>query len=226
MKLVRYFILAAGKGSRLLPLTLSTPKPILPLGNTCCSTSLDHILDKLVGNVRAPDICINLHHLPLQIMNHGKEHDGDHVQFGLADHHIHWAPEPRLMGTAGALKAQEAWVYEAEYVVVINGDTLSPVDYQKLVRSHRRSGAIATVFTHDDAIHSGGVYVFNTDVLEYIPSDTFYSINEDLIPKLIEEGEEIHLCKWKDVPYYDIGTYPGLIEAREYYRNEYERTYH
>src|SRR3990167_579149 len=78
---------------------------------------------------------------------------------------------------------------------------------------HKDSKALGTVFTKQDLIHSGGVYIFNKEILDYIPTNTYYSLHQDLIPKLIKLKIPLKKYKSRKYYYYDIGAPDKLEEA-------------
>ena len=86
-------LLAAGLGTRLRPLTLTTPKPLLPLDGC---TLIDHQL-RYLASAGIGRVAINLHHLGEKI----RAHAGDGSRYGLS---IHYSEEPEILGTGGGVK--------------------------------------------------------------------------------------------------------------------------
>ena len=118
------FLLAAGFGSRLRPLTLARPKPLLPL---CGAPMLDHVL----AHVRQhghQQVLVNAHHLWQQVAAWA-EAQGVQLQVEL----------PEILGTGGGLKAAEERL--AERFVVVNGDILSDIDLSALLQAVPPGGA-------------------------------------------------------------------------------------
>lgn len=190
-------VLCAGLGTRLRPLTEKTPKPMIKVGG---QPVLHYIMASL-NRAGITQWCINLHWLPLKIM-----------EFFYPLTTPVYSPETKLLGTAGALKKMETWL--SDPFLVVNGDTITNVDLEVILRHHSAYGTIATVFTKGDAIHSGGIYVFNKEVLRYIPKTRPYSIDKDLIPKLIKKKTAIYLYDFSGSYYFDIGTPEKLAIAR------------
>ena len=130
--------------------------------------------------------------------------------------------ESELLGTAGAFKKMEEELQDNFFV--INGDTITNVSLNDLFSNHIINYLInqplVTIFTHQDAIHTGGVYVFNKRVLDFIPKNKFYSIKDDLIPDLIKRKEKIKLVNYFGTFYIDCGTPEGLKKARRFLKNE------
>lgn len=200
-------ILAAGLGTRLKPLTDKTPKPMVRIGG---KPILWHILKWLFDHDIWEDVCINVHHLPLQIMDY----------FGIA---YRYSGEARLLGTAGALKRIGEWEFfwdtevDDGNLLVVNGDTITNLDPWDMLRVHKTEGNIATIFTKDTALHNGGVFIFNKKVLDYIPKGKPFSIHEDLLPDLIKKKIPISLYK-SDAYYFDCGTPEKLEKARKFFK--------
>ena len=130
-----------------------------------------------------------------------------------------YSSEPELLDTAGALKKQEVWLKdfnETGDFVVLNGDTISNVDLADMIKKHRKSKTIATVFTKDTIVHNGGVFIFNLDILDYIPEGKPYSIHRDLFPDLIKKKIPINEYR-SDAYYFDCGTSEKLKKARKFF---------
>lgn len=117
-------ILAAGKGTRLYPLTETLPKPMVPVAGR---PVLEHIVRWLRRHgVRR--IAINLHYLPAAV----RGHFGDGSRFGVE---LLYSEEPELLGTAGGVKRIESF-FEDPFLVVY-GDVLADFDLGALVAEHR-----------------------------------------------------------------------------------------
>lgn len=203
------FLLAAGLGTRLRPLTLARPKPLLPVRGR---PMLDHVLD----HVRA----------------HG--HDEVVVNaFWLADQLVEWArgktgvtvvvEAPAILGTGGGL--QHARHLLAERFCVVNGDILSDVDLTALwnepapaVMSVRRQsqpihtglslvdgvvrGVDRVVGVGDPAFHFTGVHVLDRAVLDLVPPVGESCIVRTAYKALIPEGKVrglVHEGAWTDI---------------------------
>jgi NDP-sugar pyrophosphorylase family protein len=121
-------ILAAGKGTRLHPLTETLPKPMVPVAGR---PVLEHIVRWLrVHGVRR--VAINLHHRGEAI----RAHFGDGARFGVA---IRYSDEPELLGTAGGVKRVEDF-FEDPFAVVY-GDVLTDLDLGAVEAAHRATAA-------------------------------------------------------------------------------------
>jgi NDP-sugar pyrophosphorylase family protein len=197
-------ILAGGRGTRLKPYTNVFPKPLMPIGE---KPILEIIINQLVAH-GIEDIIITVGHMGELIMNFF----GDGGQVGAK---IRYVKEEQPLGTAGSL----GFVKEelTDTFLVINGDTLTTLNFSHLIDYHVRNGSIATVALKkrevyidfgiveiDDAnsireyiekptlsyLVSIGVNIFNPRVLNYI------SVGEkldfpDLVKTLISSGETV-----------------------------------
>src|ERR1700755_1920363 len=126
-------ILAGGKGTRLRPLTVYTPKPIVPIVNR---PFLLYQIDTL-RRAGITDITLSLSYQPNKI----EQLLGDGSQFGVK---LKYTVEPQPMGTAGAYKFAEDLIREP--TVVFNGDVLTDLDLKTMIRQHTEKKAIATIF--------------------------------------------------------------------------------
>src|SRR5687767_8336683 len=129
---MKAMVLAAGVGSRLDPLTRTTPKPMVPIVNKPVIT---HIIE-LLRRHGFEEILINLHYLGDQI----KQHLGDGRQL---DVRITYSEEDQLWGDAGSVKRCQSFFDDT--FLVIGGDDLSDTDLTRLVKTHREKHAMATI---------------------------------------------------------------------------------
>lgn len=145
---------------------------------------------------------------------------GDHIQHYLCGFHssfcVGCSYEPYPRGTAGGIKALPSSWFLKNFIV-LNGDTITNVDLTDMVKYHKKENNIATVFSHDTIIHNGGVFVFDREILEYIPENKIYSIHEDLLPDLIKKKIPISLYK-SDAYSFDCGTLEKLEKARKFFK--------
>jgi NDP-sugar pyrophosphorylase family protein len=131
-------VLAAGRGTRLAPITDTTPKPLVPVAGR---PFLEHILEFLhAGGIR--EVVVNLHHLGRLIAGHL----GDGRRFGVE---VHYSWEDPILDTGGGIKGAESLLGDESFVVV-NGDSLLEVRLQDLIAHHEARGGIATMAVRAD----------------------------------------------------------------------------
>lgn len=134
---IRALVLAAGEGVRLRPLTQITPKPLLPVaGDPILAHTLRYLA--LAGVEVA---AINLHHLGSKI----RERLGS--QHGIMP--LVYSTEEELLGTLGALVPLKYVFEPADLVVVVNGDSLCRWPVARVIETHLKTGAAATLLTTD-----------------------------------------------------------------------------
>lgn len=127
------FVLAAGSGTRLRPLTDSVPKCLVPVaGKPLISYTLD--LLQLHGVKR---VLINTHHLYEQVANH--------LRRSRPPFEITLTYEPTLLGSAGTLRANRQITTKGEDFFVIYADNLTNANLSQLLKHHRQSGRLATI---------------------------------------------------------------------------------
>ena len=228
-------ILAAGEGTRLKPLTLKTPKILLPLAN---EPLLKHILTWLTRN-GCSELAINLHHLPKDI----KTYLENGSLFGLK--RVYFSLEKTLLGTAGGVKQVEAF-FTSTFVVVY-GDVVPMFNLDNMIRFHREREAIVTMAlvempkpwevgivevdesgkvysfiekpTHKSMrgnLGNGGVYILEKEVLSHIPNGQNYDFGHDVFPELLELKLPIYGYR---IPagenLIDIGDFDRYQQAKE-----------
>jgi NDP-sugar pyrophosphorylase family protein/aminoglycoside/choline kinase family phosphotransferase len=130
------FILAAGLGERLRPITNHIPKPLLPvLGKPM----LESVLEK-VSALPVAAIGVNLHYK--------KELIERWIKQSAFSERITLFPEDPVLGTGGALKNAENFLHNSAFLVH-NADILSDIDLEKLIAFHKESGSLATLAVHN-----------------------------------------------------------------------------
>ena len=220
---MRGMILAGGRSTRLYPLTLDLPKPLVPVLDR---PVVDHIIDYL-ANHGVDDIVINVHYLAAQI----ESYIGDGSRWGVS---MAYLREDELMGSAGAVK-QVASRFD-ETFVVIGCDDVTDLDLGEAVRFHRDRGADATIVLHeaDEVSQYGvvvtdgsgritgfqekpppgtersklvntGIYIFEPSVLDRIPAKTFYDFGKQVFPELLAAGAKFYGMRTSSY-WCDIGT--------------------
>ena len=163
---MKAMILAAGKGTRVQPLTYDLPKPMIPiLGKPVMAYLVEHLAQHGVT-----DIMVNVSYLHEKI----EEYFGEGHQFGVRigysfEGYTNDAGEvvPEPLGSAGGMKKiQEFGGFFDETTIVLCGDALIDLDLEAALREHRRVGALASVITLEvpwDKVSSYGVVVSDDD---------------------------------------------------------------
>ena len=148
---MKAFLLAAGIGSRLRPITDTIPKCMVPVGG---QPMLDIWLDAF-DRAGVDEVLINLHHLPDVVRHHLEARAGTPA--------VRTFFEPELLGSAGTLAANRDWVDGEEMFLVCYADNLTDFDLSLLVQAHREHRAIATLTVfHSDRPSAGGVMELDT----------------------------------------------------------------
>ena len=143
-------VMAAGVGSRLDPLTQKIPKPLVPVLN---KPVMDILLQKL-KDYGVEKVIANTHYLAEQIQNR-------YTKNSPVDIHFEYIHEETLSGTAGGVKKCEFFFDDVEDFIVVSADGLHDADLDKIVKSHKESGCIATMaisaVDHAEVCHFGVV---------------------------------------------------------------------
>lgn len=132
---MRAMVLAAGMGERMMPLTLRTPKPAIPLLG---APLLAHVLRGLAKD-GFRDVVVNAHHLPKQL----ESLLGDGTAHGLRG--VHVSLETDLLGTGGGVRRAGRWLRGQGPFLVRNADFLADIPLQAVLEAHRGSGCPATL---------------------------------------------------------------------------------
>lgn len=201
---MKAMIMAAGVGSRLMPLTMQIPKPMVPMANKPLMENIVEVLHKH----NFTKIIANLHYHADTIATYfgdGKEH-GVNMNFSM---------ETELLGTAGGVKNCENFLDDT--FVIVSGDALTDVDLTKLLVAHKKNGALATIALKEveEVEHFGvvitdengrinkfqekprpeealsnlantGIYIFEPEIFKHIPSKQFYDFGKQVFPHLVK----------------------------------------
>ncbi len=132
---MKAMVLAAGRGTRLRPLSNTRPKALAAVDGR---RLLEHVLRRLVS-AGVTEVIINLHHLGTQIPPFLEQHGC----FGMG--RVAYSEEPVLLDTGGGLKHAGWFFDDGQPFLVHNVDVLSDIDLAALWRSHRDSGALASL---------------------------------------------------------------------------------
>lgn len=129
------FILGAGLGTRLRPLTESLPKPLVPVWNRPLIT---YAFDHLIHDLGVESFAVNTHHCPAA-------YDEAFPSGSYRGRAVHFRLEPVLLDTAGGLDNLRDWLPRNEPFVVYNGDILTDLPLAAAVEQHRRGGDLVTL---------------------------------------------------------------------------------
>jgi NDP-sugar pyrophosphorylase family protein len=223
-------ILAGGKGTRLRPLTIHTPKPVVPIVNR---PFLNYQIE-LLKRAGVTDITLSLSYQPGRI----EEIFADGSDY---DVRIHYAVEASPLGTAGAYRNAEEHLRAS--AIVFNGDVLTDMDLEAIVAFHQQKQAAATIVlvpvenvsafgvvetdadgrvrrfvekpkpgeTEAKTINAG-CYILEPHILNYVPAGETYSFEYQLFPALLAAGEPFYAYTW-DGYWLDIGTPQRYLQA-------------
>ena len=228
---MKAILLAGGKGTRLRPLTVHTPKPIVPIFNR---PFLYYQIDQLRQVPEIDEVILSLNYQPRRI----EELVGEGEGLGLR---IRYVVEPIPLGTGGAIRYAGDQLTES--VIVFNGDVLTQVDVKAVLALHRERKAKATIvltpvenpraygLVETDAMGNilrflekpgdneitcntinAGIYVLEPDTFDRIPKDTPWSIERSFFPSLIERGETFLAFDYTGY-WIDIGTPQKYLEV-------------
>ena len=213
-------VLAGGEGTRLRPLTLTTPKPVMPFaGRPFMTFMLDWLARHEVDDVI----------LSCGFMSDAVERVLGDIHAGIRIRYVH---EDEPLGTAGPLRlALDTGALQDERLFVLNGDVLTDMDLTAEREQHERTGARATLclIAVDDTASYGvvptaeggeveqflekspgpaptnrinaGAYLLERDVIEQIPAGRAVSIEREIFPELVGNGLYGYLAAgyWKDI---------------------------
>jgi mannose-1-phosphate guanylyltransferase/phosphomannomutase len=214
-------VMAGGAGSRLRPLTIDRPKPMVPIVG---QPVIVHILD-LLKRHGITDVVITLHFMAEAI----QDYFGDGSSIGM---NIQYSIEETPLGTAGSVKLAQELLDET--FVVISGDAVTDFDLTRIIDYHREQQALATLTLYrvpnpleygvviiDEQGHvrqflekpswgevisdtvNTGIYVLEPTVLDYFEPDVSFDFSKDLFPILLDRGDPMfgYVAKgyWCDV---------------------------
>jgi len=228
---VQAILLVGGQGTRLRPLTLTTPKPMLPVAGVpfvthqlarLAAAGFDHVV--LATSYRAEVF---------------EQHFGDGAALGMR---LSYVVEQAPLGTGGAIRNAAAALDPGDDPVIVqNGDVLSGHDLAAQVGAHRATGAAVTLHlvTVDDARAYGcvptdasgrvlafhekmpepvsqqinaGCYVLDRAVIDGIPADAVVSVERETFPSLLAAGALV-VGVVDDSYWLDVGTPAAYVQA-------------
>ena len=241
---MKAMILAAGKGTRVRPITYTIPKPLIPI----LEKPVMEFLIELLRHHGFDQIMVNVSHLANEIENYFR--DGQRFGVNIAYSFEGSIKEGELIGKAlgsagGMRKIQDFYPFFDDTFVVLCGDALIDLDLTAAVQWHKAKGSLATIVmksvprdrvssygvvvtddegrikafqekpTVEEALSTSintGIYIFEPEIFNYIPSGCEYDIGGDLFPKLVEEGAPFYGITM-DFEWVDIGKVPDYWRA-------------
>ncbi len=232
---LRAVILAGGKGTRLRPFTVNFPKPLVPLGET---PVLEVLIRRLIRH-GITNITLTLGHLAELVKAYF-----DHRRCLVEQITLRYVEEQEPTGTAGSLALVPGL---DDTFLVLNGDVVTNLDFDALVRFHREQKAMLTIATHTRHVKidlgvleldgdyriahyvekpeatyrvSMGVYVYEPSVLKYVKRGQYLDF-PDLVLRLLEHSERV--CSYQtDCLWLDIGRPDDYAKAQELFAENKE----
>ncbi|MDE6481082.1 MAG: NTP transferase domain-containing protein [Muribaculaceae bacterium] len=224
-------LMAGGRGERLRPLTIDTPKPLLKVGG---KPIIDYNIESL-QHYGVKDIYVTVNYLKDQIINHFSSPEWEGC--------VHCIEEPCRLGTMGSIALIDT--LSQDYVIVMNSDLLTNIDFEKLWRHHVDSGAVLTmatipytvsvpfaiIKTEGDRVTgleekptfnhfaNAGVYIIDRNVLgdikrgEYLDAPDFV---ESLIAKGLKVSHFVIEGTWIDIGSPDDFRYANEVTSRRF----------
>jgi dTDP-glucose pyrophosphorylase len=218
-------IMAGGRGQRLQPLTDSTPKPLLKVGNKAI---MEHNLDRL-ASYGIDDFWVTVNYLGKQI----ESYFGNGVERNIQ---IQYISEAKPLGTIGAVSQINN--FEHDYILVTNSDLLTTIDYENFFLHFIKQKADLSVLSIPYQVNipyavletkngnitslkekptynyfsNGGVYLLKKEVLKYIPKNIFYNTT-DLIELLISKNYKVVSYAFSGY-WLDVGKHEDFEKAQ------------
>jgi mannose-1-phosphate guanylyltransferase len=244
--MLKAFLLVAGRGKRLRPLTDKTPKCLLPInGRPLLEIWLEHLVHSGVD-----EVLINTHWLHEQVSSFVEKWSTDHKQIRIILFH-----EPGLLGSGGTLWANREWAGRGPFFIIY-GDNLTRFDLRKMLSFHNKFRQPLTIRIYRGAdperagivcvapnnivtdfeekpvkpksdLGAGGIYIADERIFDFFPAPTerkpgtVLDLSRDILPRMVGrmkayESEEFSM---------DIGTIDSLTAARNKWRElSHEKT--
>lgn len=241
---MKAMILAAGKGTRVRPITYTIPKPLIPI----LQKPVMEFLLELLRQHGFDEIVVNVSHLANEIEGYFRDGQkfGVQIAYSFEGRIVDGQLVGEALGSAGGMrKIQDFYPFFDDTFIVLCGDALIDLDLSKAVKWHKEKGAIATIVTKpvlpeqvpsygvvvtddqgkvksfqekpsvEEALSTNintGIYIFEPEVLNYIPSGQEFDIGGELFPKLVETGAPFYATSM-DFQWVDIGKVPDYWHA-------------
>lgn len=241
---MKAMILAAGKGTRVRPITYTIPKPMIPI----LQKPVMEFLLELLRQHGFDQIMVNVSHLAEEIENYFRDGQrfGVQIAYSFEGQIVDGKLEGAAIGSAGGMRRiQDFSPFFDDTFVVLCGDALIDLDLTAAVKWHKSKGSIATIITKsvpeeevssygvvvtdedhrvkafqekpstEEALSTNintGIYIFEPEVFNYIPSEVEYDIGSQLFPKLVEINAPFYAIPM-DFEWVDIGKVPDYWRA-------------
>jgi mannose-1-phosphate guanylyltransferase len=241
---MKAMILAAGKGTRVRPITYTMPKPMMPI----LQKPVMEFLLELLRQHGFDQIMVNVSHLAEEIESYFRDGQrfGVQIAYSFEGRIVEGTLVGEALGSAGGIKKiQDFSPFFDDTFVVLCGDALIDLDLTAAVNWHKSKGSIATIVMKsvpreevssygvvvtdeqgrvkafqekpkvEEALSTNintGIYIFEPEVLDYIPSGVEYDIGSQLFPKLVELGAPFYAIAM-DFEWVDIGKVPDYWRA-------------
>ena len=223
-------LLVGGMGTRLMPLTSKTPKPMLQVAGVPFT---EHQIRKAAQAGITEIVLATSYKAELF-----EPYFGNGEKFGIK---IKYAVEKTALGTGGGIRNAAALLDDCDQVVIFNGDVLSGHDLSAQIKFHIKNNAEVTLYltkvtdaraygcvelSADSQVKSflekmenpvsdlinAGCYIFNRKVIDQIPANQIVSVERDTFPNLLSSG--VKVCGYLDNSYWlDIGNPAALVKA-------------
>ena len=227
---MKAIILAGGKGTRLVPYTTVFPKPLMPVDGM----PILEVIVKQLAHFHIEELIFTVSQESEPLLS---AYFGNGSRYGVD---ISYSREEKPLGTTGPLSLISDL---PETFLVMNGDVLTTLNYQKLIQYHRRQRGMVTIAMNQKRIQlelgvmelgqghrltqyiekptlsysvSMGVYIFEKKVLKWVPSRGYLDFPE-LIQKLLRKGEKIFCYPSNDF-WLDIGRHEDYGEAQRMFQ--------
>jgi mannose-1-phosphate guanylyltransferase len=241
---MKAMILAAGKGTRVRPITYTIPKPMIPI----LQKPVMEFLLEVLRQHGFDQIMVNVSHLAEEIESYFRDGQrfGVQIAYSFEGSIVDGTLVGQALGSAGGMrKIQDFYPFFDDTFVVLCGDALIDLDLTAAVKWHKSKGAIATIITKsvpreevssygvvvtdedgrikafqekpkvEEALSTNintGIYIFEPEVFNYIPSGVEYDIGGQLFPKLVEIGAPFYAIPM-EFEWVDIGKVPDYWRA-------------
>jgi mannose-1-phosphate guanylyltransferase len=223
-------LLVGGMGTRLMPLTSKTPKPMLQVAGVPFT---EHQIRKAAQAGITEIVLATSYKAELF-----EPYFGNGEKFGIK---IKYAVEKTALGTGGGIRNAASLLEDCDQVVIFNGDVLSGHDLSAQIKFHIKNNAEVTLYltkvsdaraygcvelSADSQVKSflekmenpvsdlinAGCYIFNRKVIDQIPANQVISVERDTFPNLLSSG--VKVCGYLDNSYWlDIGNPAALVKA-------------